>query len=41
MPAGGQTAPAYDNQSQGASAFENNGRDDFREIDDGDDDLPF
>ena len=38
---GGQTAPAYDNQSQGASAFENNGRDDFREIDDGDDDLPF
>ena len=36
-----QPAPAYEDRSQATAAFENSGRDDFREIDDSDDDLPF
>ncbi len=38
---GGQPAPAYEDRTQATAAFENSGRDDFREIDDSDDDLPF
>ena len=38
---GGQPAPSYEDQSQATPAFENNGNDSFREISDGDDDLPF
>lgn len=38
---GGQPVPSYGNESQAAPAFSNSGGDDFHEIEDADDDLPF